>query len=92
MGREEGGGFRMGNTCMPVADSLRYMAEPIQYCRVLKIKKKIKKKDTTWFYKDLIPRGVHWSSGVWQDKHIVRHLLATSQITKGDVINDWGPV
>ena len=21
MGREEGGGFRMGNTCMPVADS-----------------------------------------------------------------------
>ena len=21
MGREEGGGFRMGNTCIPVADS-----------------------------------------------------------------------
>ena len=34
MGREEGGGFRMGNTCMPVADSFRYMAEPIQYCKV----------------------------------------------------------
>ena len=34
MGREEGGGFRMGNTCMPVADSLQYMAEPIQYCKV----------------------------------------------------------
>ena len=32
--REEGGGFRMGNTCMPVADSSRYMAEPIQYCKV----------------------------------------------------------
>ena len=30
----EGGGFRMGNTCMPVADSFRYMAEPIQYCKV----------------------------------------------------------
>ena len=29
-----GGGFRMGNTCMPVADSFRYMAEPIQYCKV----------------------------------------------------------
>ena len=27
----EGGGFRMGNTCMPVADSFQYMAEPIQY-------------------------------------------------------------
>ena len=31
---EEGGGFRMGNPCMPVADSFRYMAEPIQYCKV----------------------------------------------------------
>ena len=29
MGREEGGGFRMGNTCMPVVDSFLYMAEPI---------------------------------------------------------------
>ena len=34
MGREEGGGFRMRNTCMPVVDSFRYMAEPIQYCKV----------------------------------------------------------
>ena len=35
-GYGEGGGrtFRMGNTCMPVADSFRYMAEPIQYCKV----------------------------------------------------------
>ena len=38
MGREEGGGFRMGNTCMPVADSFQYMAEPIKYCKVFKIK------------------------------------------------------
>ena len=30
MGREEGGGFRMGNTCIPVADSFRYLAKPIQ--------------------------------------------------------------
>ena len=36
MGREEGGGFRMGNTCMPVVDSFQYMAEPIQYCKVKK--------------------------------------------------------
>ena len=34
MGREQGGGFRMGNTCMPVEDSFQYMAEPIQYCKV----------------------------------------------------------
>jgi len=38
MGREEGGGFRMGNTCIPVADSFQYLAKSIQYCKVLKIK------------------------------------------------------
>ena len=38
MGREEGGGFRVGNTCIPVADSFRYMAKPIQYCKVKKNK------------------------------------------------------
>ena len=31
---EEGGGFRMGNTCIPVADSFWYMAKLIQYCKV----------------------------------------------------------
>ena len=34
MGREEGGGFRMGSTCTPVADSFRYLAKPIQYCKL----------------------------------------------------------
>jgi len=34
MGREEGGGFRMGNTCIPVANSFRYLAKLIQYCKV----------------------------------------------------------
>ena len=36
MGREEGGGFRMGNTCIPVVDSFQYLAKPIQYCKVYK--------------------------------------------------------
>ena len=36
MGREEGRGFRMGNTCIPVVDSFCYMAKPIQYCKVKK--------------------------------------------------------
>ena len=27
-------GFRMGNTCIPVADSFWYMAQPTQYCKV----------------------------------------------------------
>jgi len=34
MGREEGGRFRMGNTCKPVADSFRYLAKLIQFCKV----------------------------------------------------------
>jgi len=38
MGREDGGGFRMGNTCIPVADSFWYMAKPIQYCKFKKRK------------------------------------------------------
>ena len=33
MVKEEGGGFRM-NTCIPVADSFRYMAKPVQYYKV----------------------------------------------------------
>ena len=32
-GREEGG-FRMGNTCIPVADSFLYLAKLIQLCKV----------------------------------------------------------
>ena len=27
MGREVGGGFRMGNTCIPMADSCQWMAK-----------------------------------------------------------------
>ena len=30
----EGGGFRIGNTGIPVADSFRYLAKLIQYCKV----------------------------------------------------------
>ena len=36
MGREVGGGFTMGNTFIPVVDSVWYMARPIQYCKVKK--------------------------------------------------------
>ena len=34
VGREEGGGFRMGNTCTPMEDSSQCTAKPIQYCKV----------------------------------------------------------
>ena len=50
MGREAGGGIRMGNTCKSMADSCQCMAKPLQYCKVIsfqliKISEK-KKKDT----------------------------------------------
>ena len=34
MGREEGGEFRMGNTCIPVADSFRYLAKLIHGIKI----------------------------------------------------------
>ena len=48
MGRDVGGGFRMGNTCIPMADSCRCMAKPIQYCNQppIKINKFILKKNS----------------------------------------------
>ena len=33
-GEGDGRGFRMGNTCTPMADSSQCMAKPIQYCKV----------------------------------------------------------
>jgi len=46
MGREEGGGFRMGSTGIPVADSFRCWAKLIQYCKekINSIRRKMKKK------------------------------------------------
>ena len=38
MGREEGGGFRMGNTCIPVADYVKFKNK-IKF-KILKKKKK----------------------------------------------------
>ena len=42
--RVVGGGFRIGNSCIPMADSCQCMAKPIQYGKVKKIKIKIKKR------------------------------------------------
>ena len=33
----EGGEFRMGNTCTPIADSCQCMAKPLQYCKVISL-------------------------------------------------------
>ena len=40
MGRELGGGLRMGNMCTPVVDSCWCMAKPIQYCKVISLQLK----------------------------------------------------
>ena len=51
MGREVGGGFRMGNTCTPVEDSCQCMTKPIQYCKVKQNKtKSIQKKNIKKLY------------------------------------------
>ena len=36
----EGAGFRMGNTCTPVADPCQCMAKPLQYCKVISLQLK----------------------------------------------------
>ena len=38
-GRWEGV-FRMGNMCIPMADSRQYMAKPLQYCKVISLQLK----------------------------------------------------
>ena len=42
----EGGekGFRMGNTCTPMADSCECMQKPPQYCKVISLQLKLLKK------------------------------------------------
>jgi len=44
MGREVGGGFRMGNASTPMVDSYQCMAKPIQYCKVINLQLNILKK------------------------------------------------
>ena len=43
MGWKVGGGFRIGSSYTPVADSCQCMAKPRQYCKVKQSKNKIKK-------------------------------------------------
>ena len=45
------GRVRMGNTCTTMADSCEYMAKPPQYCKVISLQLKLKKKKKTWRYK-----------------------------------------
>ena len=40
MGREVEGGFRMGNTYTPVADSCQCMTKPLQHCKIISLQLK----------------------------------------------------
>ena len=40
MGSEVGRGFRMGTIRIPMADSCRYMAKSMQYCKVIRLQLK----------------------------------------------------
>ena len=64
MWREEGGGFRMGNTCIPVADSFWYLAKLIQFVKFKnKIKTGKKKKKKAWLvWSPCCPRDFQESS------------------------------
>ena len=39
-GERGGRGFRMGDTCTPVADSCQCMAKPPQYCKIISLQLK----------------------------------------------------
>ena len=54
--REEGGGFRMGSTCIPVADSFQCLAKLIQ-CFRFKNKIKLKKKKNAYFHISIITKN-----------------------------------
>ena len=41
MGREVGGGFRMGDTCTPMAVSCQCMAKLLQYCNSVQFSRSV---------------------------------------------------
>ena len=91
MGREVGEGFRMGNTCTPLADSCWCMAKPIQYCKVKK-KKKYKEENTynptiviLLYYLPFSPQ-CYWDT---IDLYIVFLYNNFKKLLDSDV--NWGP-
>ena len=83
MGREEGGGFRMGNTCIPVVDSFWYMAKPMQCCGVEK-----KKKSTCLFNSDFcnfvlkeVTRSFRNMGRPWGEIYLVGSILGTFKVS-----------
>ena len=82
MGREEGGGFRMGNTCIPVADSFWYLAKLTQYCKVLK-----KKDHSIWYHHD--GTTTSWKIDGGKKETVTDFILGGSKTTDADAGKDW---
>ena len=80
MGREVGGGFRMGNTCTPMADSCQCMAKPLQYCKVIslqlnKIFKKKKKEAMVCHFQDKVIKDCSFCLGYTLSYHALRDIM-----------------
>ena len=76
MGREVGGGFRMANTCTPVANSCQCMAKPIQYCKVKKKKKKKERKKRNRLIDWII--GHRWLMSISVPFSLLRGAITTN--------------
>ena len=82
MGKEVGGGFRMGSTCTPMTDSCQCMEKPLQYCKVISLQLKYINK----FFKKRIHlpmQGTQFRSLVWEEPTCLR-------ATKS-VCHNWSP-
>ena len=89
MGREVGGGFRMGNMCTPVADACWCMANPIQYCKVKKKKsrrKEMSKKTTKVIYKTKTWGLTNNYSQLFS--HVIMKILCLKSLLKFSYITD----
>ena len=74
MGREVGGGFRMGNTCTSMVGSCQCMAKPIQYCKVINLQLK-----ETVIFKIIIKNDHHNKSNNHLSPYI--HIIAIDDVS-----------
>ena len=70
IGREAGVGFRMGDTCTPMADCVNEWQKPPQYCKVASFQLKLKKKRILEWVAISISRGSSWPRNQTQVSHI----------------------
>ena len=62
-GEGVGRGFRMGNTCTPIADSCQCMSKQLQYCKVISLQLKLKNKSNSGFPSDSVVKTLPANTG-----------------------------